>query len=635
MTLDDVLPPIDGSADARLEFVISQDRMAVSIKHCYPPVGNGRTPCPQLAVEQLGEAGIVADIFMEELEQACALLLTGDSAEHLIVAQGRPPIELKDAAIIFFGNPDFPVLPGMRIGRLSPAVAAVPGMAVDGQEILPQNNHVPATISLGDNITLDRNKRVLSSQVYGLIRFEEGRICVEPLIRISEDHFQVSSTFYRVDYSGSPLTPPMFSEELKRLGVVIKPELPALQSALARAAAVNATQDAIIAIGVAPTPGKDGWLELSVKVREAGPIEVEGRIDYCERGVFPFVEEDEIVAVLHPPTKGVPGMDVFGKPHPARDGRSARALMGKNVALLPDGIGLKAKIAGMLLFEKQTLAVTECLEVKRDVNFVTGNIRAEKGSVKIHGAVSKGFRVDAPGHVIVWDVVESALVEAGEDVHVRGGLIMPAGGMVKAGGQVVAQYATNARIEARGDVIIANEACNSKIRAGGRFIATKGSGIVQGSEIVCGAGACINELGSPFGTHTMVTVSAKDTVHTALLKEKSKLRRRVRRVDEIIGISDPKTILTRTPVSKRQAVAEIIKARIRDKARLEEIGEILAQEQEQRLKALEAAKVIVHGTVHSGVVIKFGGYVLNVLESIANATFSFDRCGRGISVSSR
>ena len=40
MTLDDVLPPIDGSADARLEFVISQDRMAVSIKHCYPPVGN-------------------------------------------------------------------------------------------------------------------------------------------------------------------------------------------------------------------------------------------------------------------------------------------------------------------------------------------------------------------------------------------------------------------------------------------------------------------------------------------------------------------------------------------------------------------------------------------------------------------
>ena len=106
-------------------------------------------------------------------------------------------------------------------------------------------------------------------------------------------------------------------------------------------------------------------------------------------------------------------------------------------------------------------------------------------------------------------------------------------------------------------------------------------------------------------------------------------------MDELIGISDPKTILTRTPVSKRQAVAELIKARIRDKVRLEEIAEVLAEEQEQRLKALEAAKVVVHGIVHSGVVIKFGGYVLNILESIANATFSFDRYGRGISVSSR
>ena len=622
------------SRDASVNFFISEDFMSVYISQYSPPVGNGKPLSMEFILDQLQESGVITGLNLDEIQRACELLQAGGAVQGMIIAQGRPSIEPRDAKIDFAGDLSFPVLPGMRIGRVRPPVKAAKGMTVDGREILPLSGEMPKRITVGDNIKLDQQNFVLKADTYGLVRLVEWEIRVEPLLIISPDHHSVSATLYHVDYSGTPLNMPTIEEELKRLGVVSKPLEMNIQSALTEAASTKIPQDVVIVEGTAPTPGTDGWLELLVKVREKSPIEVDGKIDYSERGSFPSVEEDMTVALLHPPTTGTPGMDVYGRLRPAKGGRPANASVGRSLELLPDGISYRAIVSGVLLFEKNVLHVVECLEVGRDVSFATGNIRVERGSIKIRGAVSKGFQVEAPGHVIVQDVIESARVEAGKDIHVQGGLLMPGGGIVKSGGSVVAQYAINARIQAGGDVIIANEVSNSTIKAGGKFIATRGLGIVQGCEIVCGAGACVNELGSVIGAYTSVSVSAKDTVHSDLLREKSKLRRRVRRVNELVGVSDPKTILTRTPVARRQAVAELLKARIRDQARLGEIAAILDEEKEQRLKTLEAARIVVKGAVYPGVVIKFGGRVLRVADSVTNATFFFERNGQGVSVTS-
>ncbi len=621
-------------SDAKVRFVMNKSGMKVGISRYSPPTGKGLPLSPSLILKQLREAGVTAELDPLAAKKACEILTAGGDVGKLIIAQGRPAVEPRDASVDLKGDPNCPVLPGMLIGKMLPAAQAVNGLTADGKVLSPHSQSIPKNLKASDNIQLDQGNLSLKSSVYGLVRVTEEEVFVEPLIQVAPDHFQVTATLYPADFLGQALTTNMLDEELKRLSVVLKLNSTAVQHALAKAAETKKPQDVVLVQGTAPSPGNDGWLELLVKVRESGPVEVEGKIDYSERGAFPSVEAEMTVAVLHPPSRGVPGLDVYGRPHPAREGKPAEVFAGENVELLPDGISYKAIAPGMVVYERNTLMVTDCLEVKRDVGYATGNIRVEKGSVKIRGAVTKGFAVCAPGHIVVEDVIESANVETCGDVHVRGGILMPGGGVVKAGGNVVAQYAINARIVAGGDVIIANEVSNSTIQAGGKFIATKGTGIVQGCEIVSGTGIHVNELGSSFGALTVVAISAKDTQHTELLKEKSKLRRRIRRVNEILGVSDPKTILTRTPAAKRQAVAEVLKARIRDQTRLQEISDILAAEQEERLRALEAARITVSGAVYPGVVVKFGGRVLKVTDALSNAKFTFGRKGRGVTVTS-
>jgi uncharacterized protein (DUF342 family) len=278
--------------------------------------------------------------------------------------------------------------------------------------------------------------------------------------------------------------------------------------------------------------------------------------------------------------------------------------------------------------------VTEYLEVKGNVDYATGNIRADRGSVKIRGSVSSGFTVTAPGHIVVGEVIESATVEAGGDVSVRGGLLMPGGGVVKAGGSVTAQYAANAHIVAGADVLVSNEITNSQVLAQGRVIAAKGKGIIQGGEIVCGAGVQANELGSELAAPTSIVISVKTAENLPLIKEKKELRSRVRKIYEALGKEDPRSILEKTPEPKRKAVAEILRYRIQAEARMKAINVILEEELRQRLKALEAAQVVVMNVAYPGVSIKFGGRVLTLAEPVKRSRFRWDGRGSGIVVES-
>lgn len=620
--------------DARVRFVMNKTGMKVGISQYFQPVGEGRPLSPELILKQLHDAGIKAELNVEISKKACEILLGNGDVKRLVIAEGRPALEPQDAYIDYSGDQNAPVLPGMNIGKVRPTVQASKGMAVDGRVLDPQSNRVARDLKIGENLHLDTKDSSLNALVYGFLRIREGEIMVESLLKVSPDNSQVSCVMHPVDFHGQSLTIAMFDEELKRLGIVLPLLTEEIESALDKAVTTKTSQDAIIVQATPPSPGQEGRLELLVKVRETAPVLVDGKIDYSERGTFPSVEAGMPLAVVHPSSRSGAGTDIYGKPYPAKEGKTVEVIPGENVELLPDGVTYAATAPGMLVFEKNTLSVTDCLEVKRDVGFATGDIRVGKGSVKIRGAVSKGFQVSAPGHVIVEGVIESAKVEAGGDVQVRGGILMPGGGEVRAGGNVVAQYAINSRIIAGGDVIIAKEASNSTIHAGGKFIATKGAGIVHGCEIVSGAGIHVNELGSALGTHTLVAISAKSTQNTELLEEKGRLRRKIRQIDETFGKASPEEILAQTPTAKRRSVAGILQIKELDQERLQEIIKILAAEQEESLRAMEEAKITVKGIVYPGVTVKFGSRALIIRDSVSNAKFFYERQSGGVSVTS-
>jgi uncharacterized protein (DUF342 family) len=622
------------NADAKFRFCMTKSGMKVGISQALPHQGSGRPFSVELMREQLHQAGIKRPLDENAAREALDKLSRGEDVRTLVLARGLHPSEPADASITLLVDCQRPVTPRTPLGKLVQAREGRAGETADGRPVPSSNPGIPRRITVGQNIRHDLADDSLMAEVYGMLRLSDTSVSVEPLVKVAPDRFSVTAELHAQSASNTPITTAMLEEELKRLGVVVPLRTAVVEAALKQAAASKAPQTALIVEGSTPVDGEDGRLEMLVKTRTAGPTENEGRIDYRERGTFPSVEPGMVVAELRPPTKGLPGMDVFGKPYPAREGKAIEVAVGEGIEASPDGTKFKATQAGMLVIDKSALMVTEYLEVKGNVDYATGNIRADRGSVKIRGSVSSGFTVTAPGHIVVGEVIESATVEAGGDVSVRGGLLMPGGGVVKAGGSVTAQYAANAHIVAGADVLVSNEITNSQVLAQGRVIAAKGKGIIQGGEIVCGAGVQANELGSELAAPTSIVISVKTAENLPLIKEKKELRSRVRKIYEALGKEDPRSILEKTPEPKRKAVAEILRYRIQAEARMKAINVILEEELRQRLKALEAAQVVVMNVAYPGVSIKFGGRVLTLAEPVKRSRFRWDGRGSGIVVES-
>jgi uncharacterized protein (DUF342 family) len=89
-----------------------------------------------------------------------------------------------------------------------------------------------------------------------------------------------------------------------------------------------------VARGDPPKAGKDGWLELMAQPlsRDANyDADEDGNIDYHDLHLFENVIKGQVVAVVHEPGKGKPGVDVLGQYFPAADGKNASYSIGKNV----------------------------------------------------------------------------------------------------------------------------------------------------------------------------------------------------------------------------------------------------------------------------------------------------------------
>ena len=402
-----------------------------------------------------------------------------------------------------------------------------------------------------------------TSRVWGMARLKDGVITVDPIPHISDDAVQITGNMHHQDFKGKPITPARIDKELRDLGVTIDIDLDLLEAKLKQAAALGITLlDQPLVKGIHPVPGRDGWLEYLVSTREdAGIEDAAGRLDFRNRGTYPMAKPGQIIGRLHHPTAGEGGIDIYGKTIPAHAGNVLHVHAGENVTVQEDGVTFMSNAQGVVVMEKGTLSVTECLVIPGNVDLASGNVTVEHGSIKIRGSIQAGFSVSAPEHVIVEGSIESATVYAGGLLEVSGGILMPDGGMIVCDGQVVANFATNAKIKAGGDVHIANEIQNSSIQAEGRLFATSGKGIIQGGTICTRKGMEVNEIGSELGVNTTVCVHIESGEDEELRQERVKVSQAIKKIDSALGTDTPEVILSRIPAEKRPAVKEVLRHR--------------------------------------------------------------------------
>jgi len=425
--------------------------------------------------------------------------------------------------------------------------------------------------------------------------------------------------------NGRPLTGGMLTEALQRAAVVAEPDAEAIAQVFRRLEKGLDVRGTVVAHGIPPRDGTDGRFELAC---EGAPSllsqQRDAELGFRERSTVRSAKAGELIARIVPPQRGTPGRSVRGDMIPARDGKAIGMRAGRNVEASADGCEFGAKADGVIELSEGVLSVAEAFEIGRDVDIVMGSVRVEHASVRVKGSVRNGLAVACGGDLAVGEGIENAVVEAGGDVRVTGGIAMAGGGRIRSGGSVFCRFAEDAMIEAGADVVVDDHISNCDVHAYGRIIATGGQGRIQGGTVRCDGGVEANEIGSPFGVVTHVVVGLRCEGHDALAFEREELERTLQRIRAFLGGGDPVAILQRTTMKEREPVAGLLQTAIAARRRLDEI-EAALEAQGRLLRQSCQASIKVRDVVHPGSVLTIEGRRFQVQEPIHRSQFHYDR----------
>ena len=403
----------------------------------------------------------------------------------------------------------------------------------------------------------------------------EAAIDGEVLVEVAPSRMEAFVTVTPPQGAGRAATPGNVHAALAVSGVCYGVD----EAAVGQAVRACATRRRVAA-GLAPHVGADAQLRF-VTSDGMPPSETppEGR----------EVTEGTAVALKIPAGDGAPGCTVLGETLPPHAGRDLflAARRGRNVRVSPDGMQLVAAARGIVTVREQKVHVESTLVLDRDVTAAQGAIEFA-GDIRVNGSVGRGVALRAGGSVTITGNVDVAVVQAGGDVRVVGGIRGRGVGVVRAlGGSLTCRFAEDARIEAAGDVEVEDYARNAQVRAGQRAVI---QGAVAGGQVYGVQGVRVQTVGNEQGVATTLTagtvLQARERLERIRLRANA-LAERVAALDatlaEFFAIEQ-----SGIPLAPEQRAGALRQVEERGRARAE-IGQ-LQGERAARLDELEEAR---------------------------------------------
>lgn len=379
-----------------------------------------------------------------------------------------------------------------------------------------------------------------------------------------------------------------------------------------QAIAEGGADGVVIARGRPALAGEDGWLEnLLPAARDRRPqLDANGHIDYRDLGDIQVVQPDEPLMRRHPPTAGVAGMTVCGVAIPPQAGKDiafAPQLAGAAPAL-DDPDCLVATVAGQPVQVRGGMMVEPVYSVDA-VNMASGNIRFD-GSIKVRGDVAAGMLLQASGDIEIGGVTESATLEAGGSIVVKGGAIGRLGRKdagehhIRCGASFSAAYAQQVKVEAGDSIFIDDIAMQCELVAVNHIrVGRRRRGQVIGGRLAATLSIRARVLGSPNRVETRCEVGTPPELHRqqlALAKQRDGKENQLLDVSKLLAFAGQHPgRLPRDTVDKARQTAAVLSEAI---AELREIEAVLAQ----KVELAHVARVIAEQTFHEGVVVTLG-----------------------------
>lgn len=403
-------------------------------------------------------------------------------------------------------------------------------------------------------------------------------------------------------------TPPEILWFLQQNGIVQGIDHAALYDFCALLDIGQTPEPTLLARGIPPVTGDDGWFELTVKVSGEAPEFTEdarGRKDLRTLNAYSEIEPEQKLGMVHPPRAGSPGMTVQGLPIPADHGQPYELRAGEGVTLKYDNRIAFAAKAGRALLEKQTLSVVDQLLIPGDIDLSIGNVDFH-GFVEVRGEVPDDFDVRAGQGMKIQGPIGACHIESAGSVEI----ISMAGkevGRIICQGDLRANYLNQVTVICYGDVLVSHEIRNCRIKATGRVSVERGA--IIGGDCVALKGIEAKNLGTGSGQVTRLTAGVyfPDADRFAYLRERLKnLERQI--VSLLKGLESLQNYLRKHPAAGETAYR-------REKILNQQLSR--AKDERCRLTAeskastpqhfpTQNAKINVHATLREGVVISLG-----------------------------
>jgi hypothetical protein len=328
-------------------------------------------------------------------------------------------------------------------------------------------------------------------------------------VRIEPGMMSAELTLLPAGERGSMPTEEYIRNVLRKSGVVFGINEDELRFRVARCAKdLTAPEAFVVAEGNKPIKGDDGYVEFCFNTDPSPPpvINSDGTADYKNINLVVSVGAGTVLARLHPPCKGTPGMDVTGRTLPAMNGSPVMLPVGSNTTVSPkDPASLVASRNGIVRFDGSAVNVSEGYAIPGNIDYSTGNVNCEY-SVAINGDIKSGFDVNCGGDLQVNGLIEDCKVTVHGNLLCRYGFVGTGKGIVEAGGDVSMGYMKNQTLRTQGNVNIAKEAINCNIIAR-KSIKIYGHNLsVAGGTLITTESIIVKTVGNISGIKTLLQI---------------------------------------------------------------------------------------------------------------------------------
>lgn len=378
----------------------------------------------------------------------------------------------------------------------------------------------------------------------------------------------------------------------------------------------------LIACGTMPAVGKDGYIveHFPRNLEVNYSVDDYGNIDYRNLNNIQIVHKGDVICESVPPVAGKDGMDVFGILLPAREGKEARLMGGRNTALNEEKNKLLAAADGQLRYVNGSFIVQPVMQVMGDVDLSVGNIDFI-GDVRISGDVRDNFIIHATGSVYVDGLVEGAVIEAGKDVFIFQGILGDERAVIKAGGSVKTRYIEHSVVYA-GDTVQAESIISSTIHSDNKIVVRGGRGTIIGGKLTAAYSIQAKVIGCRAERSTTLNVGERPCMQIHREELKTNLRNLEKEKGELERSLQFFARGDDEDSQRRQLIADIRLRSAVISMREQRLKQELEKFEGQALDLLKCE--IKADSIYPTTVVRFQKHIKNIREKVDNIRLHVD-----------